>query len=179
MKSEKGLTFLSTAILVVVIALMAFVVVYYGRMQVSKEKTVDIKTDILRVKAKVQSISTEYTLKKKDEVLVGTKLSDMKEDQAVKEFLERELFDADKKGKKYYVLNQENLNDLGLNNVVLENDSYYIVEYTAGDVYYTKGYTDEAGEVHYQVKDIEKEIDEQNKDEEQNNKQSESTEKEK
>ena len=131
MKSEKGLTFLSTAILVVVIALIAFAVVYFVRMQVSKEKTIDIKTDILRVKGKIQNISMEYTLKKKDEILVGTVLSEMKEDATIKEFLEKGIFDANKKGKKYYVLNQQNLNDLNLIDVILEEGSYYIVEYTS------------------------------------------------
>ncbi len=165
MKSEKGLTFLSTAILVVVIALIAFAVVYFVRMQVSKEKTIDIKTDILRVKGKIQNISTEYTLKKKDEILVGTVLSEMKEDATIKEFLEKGIFNANKKGKKYYVLNQQNLNDLDLIDVILDEGSYYIVEYTSGDVYYTKGYIDETGERHYQAKDIEKEVNEEQNEE--------------
>ena len=151
MKSEKGLTFLGTAILVVIIALIAFGVVYFIRMQVSKEKEEDIKTNMLLVQAKVKTISGNYTLEKDEDVLVGTKLSEMEEEQTIKEFLEKELFDPDKKNKKYYVLNQQNLNDLDLGNIILEENSYYIVEYTSSEVYYTKGYLDEIGEVHYKV----------------------------
>lgn len=151
MKSEKGLTFLGTIILVVIIALIAFGVVYFTRMEVSKEKTEDIKTNMLLVQAKVKKISGDYTLEKNEEVLIGTKLSEMKEEEPIKEFLEKELFDLDEKGKKYYVLNQQNLNDLNLGNVILEENSYYIVEYTSSEVYYTKGYSDENGEVHYKV----------------------------
>lgn len=151
MKSEKGLTFLGTIILVVIIALIAFGVVYFTRMEVSKEKAEDIKTNMLLVQAKVKKISGDYTLEKNEEVLIGTKLSEMKEEEPIKEFLEKELFDLDEKGKKYYVLNQQNLNDLNLGNVILEENSYYIVEYTSSEVYYTKGYSDENGEVHYKV----------------------------
>lgn len=157
MKSEKGLTFFSTIILVIIIALIAFIVVYFTRMQIGKEKTEDDKIYMLSVKAKITSISGTYKVDKKDEKLVGTKLSEMKEDSIVKEFLEKELFNPDEKNKKYYVLNQQNLNDLGLGKIILE-DAYYIVEYTSGEVYYTKGYTNENGEVHYKVTELEDEV---------------------
>lgn len=166
MKSEKGLTFLSTAILVIVIALIAFATVYFARIQASKEKAEDVKTDMLLVQAKVKKISGDYVLEHKEEILIGTKLSDMKEEKPIKEFLEKEVFNPSEKNKKYYVLNQENLNDLELNKVILEENSYYIAEYTTGEVYYTKGYMDENGDVHYKATDIEVEVEKKQKVEE-------------
>lgn len=151
MKSEKGLTFISTAILVVIIALLTFGVVYFVRLQLDKGKNEDIKTDMLLVEAKVQKLSGEYILEKKEEILVGTKLADMEEDPLIKEFLEKEIFDKKEKGAKYYVLNQENINEMALENVELEKDSYYIVDYNSSKVYYTKGYSDDEGGVHYLV----------------------------
>ena len=151
MKSEKGLTIISTAILVVIIALLTFGVVYFVRLQLNKGKNEDIKTDILLVEARVQKLSSEYILEKKEDILVGTKLTEMEEEQLVKEFLEKELFDPKEKGAKYYVLNQENINEMKLENVELEKDSYYIVDYTSSKVYYTKGYSDDEGEVYYTV----------------------------
>lgn len=155
MKSEKGLTLLSTAIMVVVIAALTFGIVYFARLQLDKGKNEDIKTDILLVEAKVQKLAGEYILEKEEDILVGTKLADMEEDPIVKEFLEKEIFDKEEKGAKYYVLNQENINELKLENIELEKDSYYIVDYTSVKVYYTKGYSDDEGEVYYTV---EKEI---------------------
>lgn len=151
MKSENGLTFFGTVILVVIIALVVFGVVYFTRMQVDKEKAEDIKTNMLLVQAKVKTISGNYILEDDEDILIGTKLSEIKEEQPIKEFLEKELFDPDEKNKKYYVLNQQNLDELELNKVILEENSYYIVEYTSSEVYYTKGYLDENGEVHYKV----------------------------
>lgn len=151
MKSEKGLTLISTAVLVVVIAALTFGVVYFARLQLDKGKNEDIKTDMLLVEARVQKLAGEYILEKKEDILVGTKLADMEEDTIVKEFLEKEIFDKEEKGAKYYVLNQENLTELKLENVELEKDSYYIVDYASSKVYYTKGYSDDEGEVYYSV----------------------------
>lgn len=161
MKSEKGLTLISTAIMVMVIAALTFGVVYYTRLQVEKEKNEDIKTDMLLVEAKVQKLSGDYILEKKEDILVGTKLADMEEEPIIKEFLEKEIFNKGEKGARYYVLNQENINELQLENVELEKDSYYIVDYTSSKVYYTKGYSDEEGEVYYMV---EKETEKQSKE---------------
>lgn len=155
MKSEKGLTLLSTIFLVIIIAIIAFGIVYIARMEVDKEKTEDIKTNMLLVQAKIKTISGKYILEKKEDVLVGTKLSEMKEEEHIKEFLEKELFDQNEKNKKYYVINQENLNELELEKVTLEEGGYYIVEYTTSEVYFTKGYQDEDGNIHYKASEAE------------------------
>ena len=139
MKSEKGLTFISTAILVVVIAAITFGVVYFVRLQLDKGKNEDIKTDMLLVEAKVQKLSGEYILEKEEDILIGTKLKDMEEETIIKEFLE-------------------------LENVELEKDSYYIVDYNSSKVYYTKGYSDEEGEVHYLVEKEEKQSSQEEKE---------------
>ena len=147
MKSEKGLTFISTAILVVVIAAITFGVVYFVRLQLDKGKNEDIKTDMLLVEAKVQKLSGEYILEKEEDILIGTKLKDMEEETIIKEFLEKEILNKDEKEAKYYVLDQNNINEMELENVELEKDSYYIVDYNSSKVYYTKGYSDEEGEI--------------------------------
>ena len=157
MRSENGLSFIGTIILVIIIAVITFGVVYFVRIQADKEQAEDIKTNMLLVQAKVKKLSGDYILEEKEEVLVGTKLSEMQEEQPIKDFLAKELFDIDEKDKKYYVLNQQNLNDMGLNNVVLEENAYYIVEYTSSEVYYTNGYLDENGNLHYSVSDTETE----------------------
>ena len=164
MKSEKGLTFISTAILVVVIAAITFGVVYFVRLQLDKGKNEDIKTDMLLVEAKVQKLSGEYILEKEEDILIGTKLKDMEEETIIKEFLEKEILNKDEKEAKYYVLDQNNINEMELENVELERDSYYIVDYNSSKVYYTKGYSDEEGEVHYLVEKEEKQSSEEEKE---------------
>ena len=156
MKSEKGMTLVTTAILVVVITALVFAIVYYARMQYAKERLEDIKTDLLLVQAKVKTIQENYTLEKeKEDVLKGTKLADMQDDKKIEQFLEQENIDVSEKNKKYYVLNKEDLEELGLKKVELDENSYYIVEYTTNEVYYTKGFTYSDGNTYYTLTEIE------------------------
>ncbi len=154
MKSQKGLTLLSTIVLVLVIAFITFGVVYFVKLQTTKEGLEDMKTDLLQVQAKVKKISSDYILEKKDDVLVGTKISDIKSEPAIQEFLNKNSININEKGKKYYVLNQQNLNELELTQITLEDNSYYIVEYTEAKVYYTKGY-ELNGNSYYDLDNIE------------------------
>lgn len=154
MKSQKGLTLLSTIILVAIIVLVVFGVIYYVRLQTTKEELENIKTDLLLVQAKVKKISSDYILEKSDDVLVGTKISEIQEETVIKEFLENNLINIEEKEKKYYALNQQNLEELGLTQVKLEENAYYIVEYTEGEVYYTKGY-ELKGSNYYDINNIE------------------------
>ena len=165
MKSEKGMTLITTVVLVIVIAALVFAVVYYARIQYAKENLEDLKTDMLLVQAKVQNMEGEYTLEKKDEVLKGTKISEMQEEQGIKSFIENSKIDIKEKGKKYYVLNKENLNELGLEQVNLEENCYYIVEYTKKEVYYSKGFTYTDGKTYYEINEIEKLNADENKEE--------------
>lgn len=155
MKNQKGLTLLSTVVLVLLIAFIVFGVIYFIRIQKQKEGLEDIKTDMLLVQAKVRKLSSDYILEKKEEVLVGTKISEMKENEVIKEFLEKNSIDTEEKGKKYYVLDQDDLNKLELSKVKLEANSYYIVEYTDGSVYYTKGFDHVDGNSYYDMNEIE------------------------
>lgn len=154
MKDQKGLTFVGTIFLVLLIAFITFTVVYFVRLQTQKEDLENMKTDLLLVEAKVKKISSDYILKKKDEVLIGTKLSDIKDEQIIQEFLQYNSINIDEKGKKYYALNKQNLEELGLTQVELAENSYYIVEYTESKVYYTQGYELE-GNNYYDIDNIE------------------------
>ena len=103
MKNQKGLTLPGTIVLVLLIAFIVFGVIYFIRIQTAKEGLEDLKTDLLLVQAKVRKISADYTLEKNEEVLVGTKLTDMQEDETIKEFLNNNSIDINEKNKKYYV----------------------------------------------------------------------------
>lgn len=155
MKSEKGMTLITTAVLVVVIAALVSAVIYYARIAIAKEELESLKTDMLLVQAKVKKITGEYTLEKKEELLKGTKIEEMAENATIQNFLEKEIIDVEEENKKYYVLDKQNLEELDLQKVKLKEDSYYIVEYTSNEVYYTKGVEYADGNTYYDIKEIE------------------------
>lgn len=165
MKNEKGMTLVTTAVFVVVIAALVFAVVYYFRIEYAKSSLEDLKTDILLVQAKVKTIAGEYTLEKKDEVLKGTKIAELKDDPAISNLIETEEIKIDDKEKKYYVLNKENLNELQLENVTLEENNYYVVDYNTYEVYYTKGFVYSDGETYYKLTEIENLVIDENAEE--------------
>ena len=155
-KAKSGLTFIATIFLVIVIAVLVFGVVYFVRIQYAKESLEDLKTDMLLVQAKVKTISGEYILEEKEEVLKGTKLSEMKENETIQNFIEKDLFDEEEKNKQYYVWDQTTLQEQDLTQINLEEGAYYIVEYTNNEVYYTKGFIYADGNTYYEISEIEK-----------------------
>lgn len=167
MKKEDGLTFLGTIFLVLLIAIFVFAVVYFTKIEFAKKDIEDLNTNMLLVQAKVKKLQEDYILKKKEEILVGTKISDMKEDEVIKQFLEKKLFDPNEKNKKYYVLNNQNLQELGLNQIALQEGEYFVVEYIDAKVYYTKGLQDSDGKQYYTLSDFE-EVSEENSEADKN-----------
>ena len=155
MKKENGLTFIGTVFLIILIAFIVFGVIYFLKVEKEKEELENLKTDMLLLEVKVNNIIGEYLVEKKEEVLVGTKLSELKDQEHIKAFLEKDLFDENKKGKLYYVINQENLNELELGQIILPENTYYIVDYKDGNIYYTKGFETKVVKTYYEIKDIE------------------------
>ena len=111
---------------------------------------------MLLIQAKVKNVSNEQTLEKKENVLVGTKISDMEDNNTIKEFLEKDIIDIESKKNNYYVLNQEDLGELEIDQVQLEDNNLCIVDYKTNEVIYTSGFLHTDGNTYYKLSDIEK-----------------------
>ena len=155
-RKERGLTLISTVLLIGVIVILILGLLYSVKTQSKQQKIQNIKTNMLLLQASINKISNQYILDKKEEDLKGTKLSEMLEEESIKNFLDKKIFDPKEKNKKYYVLDQENLNEMGLQKMVLPQSNYYIVEYVDGKVYSTQG-IDIEGKIYYDVTEIEDE----------------------
>ena len=95
-----------------------------------------IKTNMLAIQGKAKIIAEEEKALKKE--LAGIKISDKKEEENIKKLLEQQNITIDE-NSKYYVLDKENLKEIGLGNIELESDQYYIVNYDNLEILYTKG----------------------------------------
>ena len=156
LKKEDGLTYIAMIFIIVLIALIVFAVIYFARMQISKENLETLKTNLLLIQGKVELVSQHVDMKEKDAKLTGTKLADMKEDEVIKAFLEKQIIDSESKDRDFYVLKEQDLKDLELNNIQMESGMYYIVDYKTNDIITTKGYTATDGQTYYKLTDIEK-----------------------
>ena len=156
MKEEKGLTYIGMIFLIILIAILVFGAIYFIRIERSKANLENVKTDMLLIQAKIKAVSNEQTLKKKKNVLVGTKISDMKDNDIVKDFLDKGIIDIKSKKNNYYVLNQKDLEELEIKQVQLENNNLCIVDYKTNEIIYTLGFQHTDGNIYYKLSDIEK-----------------------
>lgn len=156
MKEEKGLTYIGMVFLIILIAILVFGAIYFFRIEQWKADLENVKTDMLLIQAKVKNVSNEQTLEKKENVLVGTKISDMEDNNTIKEFLEKDIIDIESKKNNYYVLDQEDLGELEIDQVQLEDNNLCIVDYKTNEVIYTSGFLYTDGNTYYKLSDIEK-----------------------
>lgn len=136
MKKENGLTHMTTIFLVIIILVLILVAVRFVELQYKNEESETIKTNMLAIQGKAKIIAEEEKALKKE--LAGIKISDKKEEENIKKLLEQQNITIDE-NSKYYVLDKENLKEIGLGSIELELDQYYIVNYDNLEILYTKG----------------------------------------
>lgn len=136
MKKENGLTHMTTIFLVIIILVLILVAVRFVELQYKNEESETIKTNMLAIQGKAKIIAEEEKALKKE--LAGIKISDKKEEENIKKLLEQQNITIDE-NSKYYVLDKENLKEIGLGSIELESDQYYIVNYDNLEILYTKG----------------------------------------
>lgn len=152
MKKESGMGLLAI-IFIIVLIIVLVVLGYYTVKKITKDKKLeDIKANMLLIQGKCKILEENTKVNKNEDNILGKKVSDMKEDQIVAQFLEKNIIPEDKL-EKYYVLSNEDLNNMEID-VQNEENSYYIVNYEEDSVYITKGYmNEETNEIVYKLEE--------------------------
>ena len=152
MKKESGMGLLAI-IFIIVLIIVLVVLGYYTVKKITKDKKLeDIKANMLLIQGKCKILEENTKVNKNEDNIFGKKVSDMKEDQIVAQFLEKNIIPEDKLDK-YYVLSNEDLNNMEID-VQNEENSYYIVNYEEDSVYITKGYMNvETNEIVYKLEE--------------------------
>lgn len=139
MKSKSGIISM-IMVLVMIIAIVAVIVgaaINFKQKRELKDEN-RIKADMLLVQGACKKIKQNQTALKKDDMLVGTKISEIGEDnEIITEFkkvgvIEEADFD------KYYMLNDDVLKGLKID-VSNEKGSYYLFNYDSFEVIITGG----------------------------------------
>ena len=77
-------------------------------MKYNQAKVQTTKTDMLLVEWKAKDVIEKQTVKGEEKTYIGTKVSEMKEDTLIKEFLNQNII-SEEEYEKYYVLTDEDL----------------------------------------------------------------------
>ncbi len=138
MRSEKGLGIIGIIIIIMIIIALAVGTTFLIKNYIAKEKGIDIKQNMLSIQGACKVLKQDSIVKKNTDMFVGTKLSDMNEDNLMNDFKSKGII-AESDYEKYYCLNNDNLEQLNLG-IQNEENSYYLINYDDNEVIITSGY---------------------------------------
>ena len=114
--------------------ILATIVVDFSTKAIDKAKLEDIKTNMLLIQGKSQTIYEKYSFKEIEE-LTGILYSEQNT-----YVISDGLLDHLKVEDDIYIWGEEALNENGLGTIKTDEQTFYIVDYTTSDIYFSKGY---------------------------------------
>ncbi len=102
------------------------------------QKDRSVRADMLLIQGVAKVKKSRFNVSKKNEELVGVKVSDKLEDSIIKKFI-NDLEIPAEDYSKYYILYDDDLKKLDLE-IRNADNSLYVVNYDTGEVYITKVY---------------------------------------
>lgn len=153
--------------MVVLIILVIIAGLYFVRKKYREVKAETIKTDMLQVQWKLKDYIDKQTVKGEEKKYLGTKISEMKENEIIKDFLAKNVI-SEEEYDKYYVLQDENLAEAGLEITNYEG-SYFLINYDTYEIIDTNGYSKSDNETLYKLTDINKKNDSIDEEKAENN----------
>lgn len=152
MKRNKGMGMIQLIVMILFIILIVATIVYFVRIQYHEARIETIKTDMLQVQWKIKDYIDKQTVKGEEKQYLGTKLSEMRNNSILQEFLSNNIL-SESEYEKYYVLKDENLATAGLE-ITNYQDSYFIINYETYEVIVSKGCKYSEKEILYKLSDI-------------------------
>lgn len=146
------LTYVKIVIVLVIIAAIIYVAVQFLGTKYNEEEFETLKTDMLLVQGKIEVVSQKIDIEEEGAEYIGTSIKENKDDEKIQNLINNNIIDINSKKNKYYCINNDSLNELGLENVRV--DDYYIVDYENNEVIYINGIKNENGDTIYKLSDM-------------------------
>ena len=141
MKKQRGITLIALTITIVVMMIIAGITVHFGLDLIREVKLQDLRTNMLLMQAKAKECVEEVSFQKanvtdaneivtiKNENLKGIKVEENSEVQNL-------LQNTGKiqEGFEYYYLTQQDLSDMGIQELSVEDYGYFIVGYNIDEI---------------------------------------------
>lgn len=141
MKKQRGITLIALTITIVVMMIIAGITVHFGLDLIQEVKLQDLRTNMLLMQAKAKECVEEVSFQKanvtdaneietiKNENLKGIKVEENSEVQNL-------LQNTGKiqEGFEYYYLTQQDLSDMGIQELSVEDYGYFIVGYNIDEI---------------------------------------------
>lgn len=159
MKKNAAIGVIQLIGMMIIIIVVVALAIYYTRMKYKELKLETIRTDMLQIQWKVKDYIDEQTVRKEDKTYLGKKISELKENDIIKEFLSKNII-SEELYEKYYVLTDNDLTaiDSGITNY---EGSYFLINYDDYEVIITKGFERTKNDIIYTLNDINEKIEEE------------------
>ncbi len=152
MKDNKGMGTIKLIIFVVIIGLIVAMGVYFSRMKYNQARIETIKTDMLQIQWKLKDYMDKQTIKGEEKKYLGEKVSQMQEDEGIKEFINKGILSREEYDK-YYVLKDEDLAE-ATSEITNYQNSYFLVNYENYEIILTSGFEYMKGKTLYKLSDF-------------------------
>ena len=134
--NQKGITLVAMIITVILMLILATLAFRYSKFAIHKSDLENLKTNMLLIQGKARTIYEKYSFKDID-TLVGTEVGEG--NITLTPGVSNKLNSQE---GTYYILEQSDLNSMGLGSIEVDTESFYIVDYSSFEVYYSIGYTE-------------------------------------
>ena len=138
MKSQRGIALVALILVIIVIGIVVFIGFKYANNYIENEEKEDIKTTMLTIQGKITNIQNKHIVDESNS-LKGTKI-DLEYNQTeynINEELKKSLLTIE--NPELYILNEDELNELGVKDIVINDTEFYVVEYNTKEVFYSLG----------------------------------------
>ena len=154
MRHRKGV--LTTYIKIIIIILLIAIAIYFLFKIIYKkydENEIEtIKTDMLLIQGKTEVIAQKVEIKEKGAEYVGTRIDEKQDEEKIQNLIQKEIIDVNSKEHNYYCIDKEDLQELGLNNIEIED--YYIVDYKQNDIISVEEIQKQDGSIVYKLSEM-------------------------
>ena len=130
MKKDNGITLIALIVTIIIMIILATIVVDFSTKAIDKAKLEDIKTNMLLIQGKSQTIYEKY-LFKEIEQLTGILYSEQNTYVISDGLLDHLNVEDD-----IYIWGEEALNENGLGTIKTDEQTFYIVDYTTSEIYF-------------------------------------------
>lgn len=139
MKNEKGIALIGLVIVVLLTAVALFAGTNYLKEYVSNQKKEDIKANMLAIQTVITNVKNKHTVDETNNILVGTKLDleNNETEYTISDEFKNVLLSLE--NAELYILNTEELKNLGVKNIEINNTAFYVVDYNSEEILYSLG----------------------------------------
>ena len=139
MKNEKGIALIGLVIVVLLTAVVLFAGTNYLKEYVNNQKNEDIKANMFAIQTVMTNVKNKHTVDETNNILVGTKLDleNNETEYTISDEFKNVLLSLE--NAELYILNTEELNNLGVKNIEVNNTAFYVVDYNSEEILYSLG----------------------------------------